>query len=310
VWVYNSHANSNWLRAEIYDSNGNKHLVDFAKGMDWTGWKYVKLSTAGINSPAKLTKIYLAQVNPVAESGFIYLDDLTLTTSSYADIDMSKMPKDTVPQDADNRSVSFTAGPESFRFSVFGQTSEPKNMLENLLLKKFVSNTNNYLDAAAIVGSGTHAVSKSIKKPVVASTNTGYKSYDMKNSRFIQLDMSKNGLRASDKSQWQWFLRQLDEFKGKNLFIFMASSPASFSDSLEAKLFQDILTEYRQKTGKNIWVFYKSDTNSSYMERGIKYLTTAGYNISGLNPKTAVDAKYIEVTVMGNSVTFEFKPLT
>jgi len=309
VWVYNSHASSNWLRAEIYDSSGNKHLVDFSKGMDWTGWKYVTLSTFGINSPAKLTKIYLAQVNPVAESGFIYLDDLTFVTSSYADVDMSKVPKDTVPKDADNKSVSFAEGPESFRFSVFGQTSDPGNMLENLLLRKFVANTNSYLDAAAIVGNGTHTVSKSIKKPVVASTNTGYKSYDLKNSRFIQLDMSKNGLRASDKSQWQWFLRQLDEFKGKNLFIFLASSPETFSDSLEAKLFQDKLTEYRQKTGKNIWVFYKGDTNSSYMERGIKYLTTAGYNFSGLNPKTAADAKYIEVTVMGSSVTFEFKPL-
>ena len=311
IWIYNSHQNSNWLRAEIYDAKGNKQLVDFTRSMDWTGWKYVTASTANIAFPAKLTRIYLAQVNPVAEKGYIYMDDLTLVTSSYPETDMSKIPKNTVPVDEANKSVTYTPGSGAFRFSVFGQSSEPKNMLENLLAGRFVEKTNSRADLAAIVGSSKHAITGSIKKPIAASTNTGYKSYDKSDSRFIQLDMSKGGLRATDKSQWHWFLQQLNGFQGKNVFIFLANSPKSFGDSLEAGLFQDILTEYKQKTGKNIWVFYKSDENSCYMERGIKYLTTAGYNIPGLDPKNAAEqAKYIEVTVNGSTVTFEFKPLT
>jgi hypothetical protein len=79
---------------------------------------------------------------------------------------------------------------------------------------------------------------------------------------------------------------------------------------MEADLFQDILTKYRQEKGKNIWVFYNDKVNSSYMERGIRYITTTGYEIEGLTEENILEAKFVVVTVMGNQVTFEFKPIT
>jgi hypothetical protein len=143
----------------------------------------------------------------------------------------------------------------------------------------------------------------------VVATRTGYNSIDIKNSRFIQLDISGQGLRRTNSAQWHWFLQQLNSFKGDNIFISLANSPESFSDPLEADLFQETLTKYRQQTNKNVWVFYKGNKNESYMKRGIKYITSAGIDVENLMPENADMAKYILVTVQGNSVTFEFKPI-
>jgi len=308
VWVYNSHPNSNWLRAEIRDKSGNKHTIDLIRNMDWTGWKYVEASLNGIKSPEAVTRLYTVQVNPVAEAGFMHFDDLTFITSSYPEIDASSIPKDTVPIDEANKAVEYKSASDSFRFAVLGQTRGPKNPLEKILLDRFSENVNKHTDAVAFVGQNSHEISKTIEKPFV-STNTGYKSIDIKNSRFIQLDVSKQGLRLTDKAQWHWFLNQLETFNGSNVFVFLQSTPNNFTDSLEAGLFKETLTQYRKKKFKNIWVFFSGSENASYMERGIKYISTPGLEVQGLTPDNTDIAQYILVTVKGTSVTYEFKPI-
>ena len=307
LWVYNSHPNPDWLRAEIRDSKGSIQRVDFVKSMDWTGWKYIEASLQGINSPSQLTKLYIAQVSPVPDSGSIFIDDLSAITSSYTSIDASKVPQDTAPVDDANKSISYQPSSDSFRFAVLGESSEPQNLLEKLILMRFSEKVNGYLDAAAFVGSSAHKDATFVTKPTV-STNTGSKAFDIKDGRFIQLDMSKQGIRASNPDQWQWFLQQLDSAKSSKIFIFLAGSPQSFSDKQEAGVLQDILTQYK-KQGKTIWVFYQGDKNSSYMQNGIKYVTTASYDTQGLSPNSTDGAKYMLVTIKGSNVTFEFKPI-
>lgn len=308
LWVYSTHSAPNWLRAEVTDSGGKKHVVEFTKNIDWTGWKFVETSLDDIGTPSALNRIYLVQTSPVSDSGSIYIDDLSVTTSSYPAIDMGKIPQDTAPVDEANKSVTYQKSSDSFRFSVFGQGRNPKNPLENLLMLRFTEKINNYLDAAAFVGGNGHDAAKLVNKPLV-STNTGYKSLDIKGSRFIQLDTNNSGLRAANPAQWKWLLQQINSFTGNNLFVFMEGSPKSFGDDLEGSLLQDVLTQFNQKTGKNVWVFYKSDKNTSYMDRGVKYVTTAGYEVDGLTTKNTDPVKYIIVTVKGNTVTYEFKPV-
>ena len=307
VWVYNSHSNSNWLRGEIIDSKGEKKIVDFSKSMDWTGWKYVEASIGSISLPAKITRLYVVQTNPLADSGYVYFDNLTTVTSQYPAIDMAKVPKDTVAVDEANKSVEYKKSSDSFRFAVLGQSVQATNPLQQLLLRKFTEKANN-LEAAAFVGSIQHASAKNISKPVL-STASGYKSFDIQSSRFIQLDTSKKGIRATNAAQWKWLLQQLDSFTGKNVFIFLPESPDNFSDKLELELFKKILTQYKQQKFKNVWVFYSGSTNTSSMERGVKYISVDGLSMKGLKPNEANKLKYIQVTIMGDSVTFEFKPL-
>jgi len=308
VWVYNSHVNSNWLRAEIRDANGTKHLVTLSKPLDWTGWKYIEAPIDGIKNPAAITRLYIAKVNPLADSGSIYFDDLTVSSPVSSVVDSISIPQDTIPIDEAYKSIQYQPSGDSFRFAVFGQSRELKNPLEKILTLKLAEKTDKYLEAAALVGTSTSETAGLIKKPVI-STGSGYKSMDIKTSRFIQLDMSKQGLRQTDKSQWKWFLQQLDSFKGENLFIFLSGSPDNFSDSLESDLFKNILTKYRQETNRNIWVFFKGNKNESYMYRGVKYISSAGLDAEGISPDNTDAAKYILVTVKGGIITYEIKPI-
>ena len=320
--VYNDHENSGWLRAELLDAKGEKQVVDIAKTMDWTGWKYVEASLENIELPAKLTRLYLVQVNPVADSGSIYLDDLTLTNSGYPAIDESKIPKYTVPVDDTNKAVSFSkATADSFRFGLLGQSRVPKNTLEKNLMTKFAQKITSYLDAGVIVGDGSHeSVTKLIKKKAVIATHTidlkstkavdyKYSVTDIKNSRFFKLDTRDKSLRLSDSAQWKQFLSDLNSFKGKNVFIFMENSPVTFSDKLELALFKETISKYRLSTLRNVWVFFNGDKNESYMEKGVKYISTAGYEVSGLKDGKTDAAQYVLVTVKGSTVTYIYKSI-
>ena len=322
LYVHNDHENSNWLRAEIIDAKGQKQLVDIVKNLDWTGWKKVETSLENIQMPAKLTRLYLVQINPVAESGTVYFDDLSTTNSGYPAIDPTKIPKDTVPVDEAYKVEKFTkATADSFRFGLLGQSREPANALEKQLMWIYTNKINNYIDVSVILGTGSHeAVSKFItKKPVVAVNTVDLKSTkeidykysftDIKNSRFFKIDIRNKGLRLSDSAQWQQFQKDLDSFKGTNAFILLENSPDKFSDKLEMKLFKETLTKYKQKTGKNVWVFFKGEKNESYMERGIRYISTAGYEVPGLEPGKTQPAVYVMVTVKGSNITYYFRSI-
>ncbi len=307
LWVYNSHDNTNWLRAEVYDSKGTKQYVEFTQGMDWTGWKYLEASLENISSPARVARLYVAQVQPVSDSGDIYFDDLTQITSSYPAIDTKAIPQDTVTADPANKSTTYQKDGNSFRLAVLGQSREPKNLMEKLLTTRFSDSVNANYDVAAFVGGGKHSITGSVKKPFV-STNTGYKSVDIKNSRLIQLDTSKDSLRLSNVQEWSWFFNQLNTFSGDNIFIFLEESAKNFSDIRESKLFFETIDKAKA-SGKNIWVIYKDGTNSSFMENGIRYLTTTGCEVNGLVPSKTDLAKYLLISVKGKDITFEFKPI-
>ncbi len=306
LWVYSAEPSPNQLKMEVVDKKGVKHLVQVSTDIDWTGWKYVEAYVGDITGPSKLTRIYIAQPSPVSSVGSVYFDDLSVALTTTPSI--PALPQDTVPSDDANKATSFQGAPDSFRFSVFGQTRDPKNAYEKTLLTGFTGTINKYLDVAAVVGSNKHDFASQIKKPLIV-TNTGYKSFDYKGSRFIQLDMSKDGLRASSGSQWNWLKDQLSSAAGNNVFIFMESAPSNFDDSLEAKLFQTTLSDFKQSSGKNVTVFYKGGTETSYMDRGIKYISTAGLDSSTALTASSKKPKYILVTVKGSSITFEFKSL-
>ena len=324
--VYNDHGNPGWLRAELYDANGDKQVVDLTKTMDWTGWKYIDASVDNIKMPAKLTRIYQVLVDPdseqLSDAGYLCLDDLTVTKSGYASLDGLKVPENTPFPDEANKAVSFSkATSDSFRFGVLGQSRIPGNTVEKNLAKRFAEKVTKLLDVGAVVGDGSHeSITSLIKKKPVIATHTvnlkstkaadyAYASTDIKNSRFIKLDTRDKSLRKSDSGQWFQFLGDLESFKGKNLFIFMEDSPETFTDKLELDYFKKTLYDYRFETLKNVWVFYNGDQNKSYMEKGVRYIETAGYEVSGLKTGKTAAAKYALVTVKGNVVTYIFKEI-
>lgn len=307
MWVYSSAKKPIWIGATVHDSKGNYSSEYFAKGITWTGWKYLEVSLDDLNAPKKVTNVFAVQPKNGKSSGTVYFDNLTMIYTGYPDVDMSKAPKTTVPKD-DNYKDSTVSGDASMTFSVFGQstayTSSNKTQLD--MLNTLASRISSSVDASVLVGSNDGLTRSSIKIPQL-STTASYKSLDINGNRLIQLNTAKGGLRVTNTNEWLWFINQLNSFDGKNVFVFLKEDPMKFNDTKEGQLLKDTLSDFKKKTGKNVWVFYKGNSNSSYMDKGVKYVVTAGFDTYGFSDSNKSAAKYVVVKVKGTSVTYQFK---
>ncbi len=310
LWVYSSTNKPLWIGAIVYDKKGNPHYKYFTKDVNWTGWKYLEIPVDDIGGPAKVTKIYAVQPTKKKVSGTIYFDNLTMIYSGYPEVPASKSAVNTVPKDETYKDRT-VAGNDSLSFSVYGQSAAytaDKNKTQLSLLKSLSAKINSSQQASVVVGAYDN-LSPLVKVPLL-STTASYKALDKNGSRLIQLNTVKGGLRATDYNEWFWFKKQLSSFTGNNLFVFLAQSPGNFSDSQEGTVFKNMLADYKkQNPAKNVWVFYKGSTNTSYMDKGVKYITTAGFDASGFNDKNKGFAKYVSVKVKGSTVTYQFKTM-
>ncbi len=309
LWVYNPRENSNWLRAELYDAKGQKKMLDLITTMNWSGWNYVETSFSNINLPAQLTRIYAVQVNPVPESGDIYLDNLTLTASTFPEIDKNSIPEDIVAIDKANTQVELTESDEAFKFNVFNIEGEPTNLLGKIIQTRFSDKSGSDVETLISLGNVSNSFSNTVNKQIL-KFDSQYRSIDKANLKIIQLNTSDKSLRTSASGQWKWFLDQLNNSNGENLFIIMKDSPKSFKDTLEANLFIKLLREHKEKTGSNVWIFYNGASNESFMENGIRYSSLSTINLDALNPEDAGDSEYIEVIVKDDVPTYLYKSIT
>lgn len=307
MWVYSSAKKPIWIGATVYDSKGNYSSEYFAKGITWTGWKYLEVSLDDLNTPKKVTNVFAVQPKNGKSSGTVYFDNLTMVYTGYPDVDMSKAPITTVLKD-EHYKDSTVAGADSMTFSVFGQSTAytTANKTQIDMLNKLAEQVNSSVNVSVLVGSNDGLTRSSIKVPQL-STAASYKSLDVSGSRLIQLNTAKGGLRLTNTNEWSWFINQLNSFNGNNVFVFLKEDPLKFNDTKEGQLLKDTLTDYKKKTGKNVWVFYKGNSNSSYMDKGVKYVITAGFDSYGFSDSNKGAAKYAVVNVKGNSVTYQFK---
>lgn len=305
LWAYSQRFTKSWLRAEVMDAKGEKKYVMFSEGISWTGWKYVEGNVEKIAKPARVTRLYVVNPAPLNEEGHIYLDDLQFNLKTGGKADFTKLPPDTEPVDYRNQPKTFVQGETNYRFSVFGEAREPANDVEKNLTAFLADKINKYIEVGAFVGNGSHQVLAQLQKPSVA-TGAGYIATDLQGSRFISLDMRAKGLRNGATGQWSWLLQQLDSFAGENVFLFLENNPDTFTDKKEAQLFRDILVKYRNKF-KNVWVFYKGAENKVTKDRGVRYFSTAGFDVPELSAENKKAAKYVLVTIMDGQVTYEYK---
>jgi len=135
---------------------------------------------------------------------------------------------------------------------------------------------------------------KSIQDISNINTNT---HVDIGGTRLITLTLL---IKHKNKcfSQWQWFFDKLNSHTGDNIFIFMKTLRIH-SLTRWKQIVQGYPDEHKEKTGKNIWVFYGNSSETYYADNGIKYFGVAGLNIGGLTPDNAKNVKYIEITVNG-----------
>lgn len=312
--VYNTKISTARIRVEITDSRGNAQRLDLSTSLNWTGWKHVEVDLDGF-TPAYLKRIYVVQMSNVQETGEVYFDDLTAEIPVYAS--NVAVPASSVPVDADLLNVAYSESEGMFRFSVFSQLQPARNPLERVLEKRLSERINDNYNNALLLGSGSAEIGKLILKPQLSTLQAAdhitatvqYAAIDTPYARFVQLDTSEGGILSSNKNQWQWLLQQLRSSSAPNMFILMNDSLKSFTNPDERDVLRNILSECAQRLAGEVWVFYPGPGNSSYMDLGVKYVSVSSFGAASVNAQQLDSAKFLLVTVAGNEVTYEIKPI-
>ena len=132
------------------------------------------------------------------------------------------------------------------------------------------------------------------------------------NSAFIILNDRNGGLKASVASQWPWFVGKCNALEQKNLFVMLPNEIyGGFKDSREMDAFFSVLDALIAK-GKNVYLFANDKVTNAQRRDGIRYITTNGiasnYTHENLRGQIA-GTQYVLVTISGDAVTYQLRPL-
>lgn len=306
LWVYGDECTS-WLRGTIIDANGTSHTIDFAKNINWTGWKYVSADIpSNVAYPIVLDRIYLVETDPVKRNtGEIYLDELKAHyPTKYEDV---KVPQGSVMKDARNKEVTKPKG--GFSFAV---TSVPNNLdkVAGYNASNSIQSLVNKHNVALYLGGSTSEFKKGTSKLTNIDIAKGYKPYRYnKDVLIIKADNSKNGLRPSNPEQWLWLKHDLQNSTEKHIVLVLPKpvfGSNGFADKLEANLLHDILSETKLN-GKDIWVIHGGNETSTDLKDGIRYIQI---NSKGVNNQNDIyNLRIGEFTLTGDSLTYQIKPI-
>ncbi|MDR1605080.1 MAG: phosphodiester glycosidase family protein [Gracilibacteraceae bacterium] len=305
LWVYSpvSWADGS-LVLRFTDGDGARRDITLVSSVNWEGWKYFDVAL-NLKAPARLEQIVYVRAGSDPEAGEFYFDNLLFAkTIVQPVIPPDLTPKTPRPRDSAWTSVNDGAG-ETYNFALLAQPRElDRNKSAEARLLSAVQNLDQNVDGWILTGAGNHKLAAELQKPVVAPSS-GCSTTDIGPNRFIRLDISKGGMRLTNPEQWYWFMRQLADFQGENLFVCLANSLSYFQDPLEAALLEKELADFAARTGKNVALVYRGTEDFGYIKDGIRYICNKGIPTGDLN----APVNYLRFTVKGGTLTYEFLPV-
>lgn len=255
LWVFGD-GHQAWLRARIADSSGTARAIDFARHVDWTGWRYVEAEIPpGTAYPIAVQRIYVAETRPDARyTGAVFFDQLLVVNAP--ELDPASVITPPEVRDPANRPVDFAGpAPENgrFRFVVFGDSkvqADRPEAAETEVLAALIERINEHDDIEFVLFTGDLIENDTeanytfgrdflnrLKKPChmaianheIAGSDTcdryrkffgdTYYGFSHGNSEFLILNTARPGLRESEEQQWPWLRDRVEESNAKNLFL-------------------------------------------------------------------------------------------
>ena len=296
-WAYSKKKQDDvLLKMQIEDKNGETKLVEVSKEIN-KDWNNYELDLSGIALPAKLERIYVAEVSGTkgVESD-IYIDELYVLRKADAYDSTIILPNNTKPIDLTNTEALLED--EGFRFLFYGNASNSGTLYDLIKLQKL----NNKLENVEFCILGNGEVESEIEQIVI---NGKYSFYEKDKLAVIKLANNGNGLLATYTEQWNWFVNKLQETKAKNLIIVMPDEVEnSFSDLQEKKLFKQVLEEYESNNNATVTFLVLGKESTFSMYEGTKTIFAGTEKYDNVRSNVYND-KYILFTVNGEKLTYE-----
>ncbi|TJX68316.1 hypothetical protein E8P77_02415 [Soehngenia saccharolytica] len=304
IWVKGDNSNT-WLRGTIIDKAGKSYVIDFAKSIDFSDWKYLEASIpSGVSYPINLQRIYVAETNSANKpSGTILIDALTsYTQSPYM---TNGYPNSTIVSDPLEKKVDATSG--SKKISVY---TEPK-ISGNTLMAKIIDTSRlkglkNSLSTSNIgirMGTMSSGFKNGINHSAIIDGTKSYGSSKNGDVYFITLRSTKEGIRAFDSSQWTKLMKDLNDRAENNIIITLPAVYTSFTDKLESELLHEKLSEAANKTGKRIFLVQVGNTSKAELKDGVRYITINDSSIS--TPEGLKNYSYVDFVFNGSTINYQ-----
>lgn len=277
--VYGNNSNQ-WLRGRIVDGDGNTKIVDFAKEINWEGWKKVKVILPDyLKYPIKLDRLYVASLkNDNINENTIYMDNLQ-GLYNFPDA-ITTLPQSSIYSDKKKVDLSTVQLENSFDITILPSITakdevKPDNYAEiqSGVFEAFKNNSALGIFAgAANIEGGTGIIKYSNSYNVSEFSNVG----------IVQMTAKNGGLRNTNQEQWKWFENDILGLNKDHIIIIIDKSPLMFTDTKEKELFQSIM-EKIYDTGKNIFIISsEGDTSWSTINNGIRYFNLGSlFNADG-----------------------------
>ncbi len=297
VWAYSKKAqNDVMLKVQLEDANGDTKLLVLSEELK-KDWNEYELELSSVKLPAKLERIYVAQVaDKKGVDSSIYLDKLYVSLKADAGSSNIILPNNTKPTDLTNTETELEA--DGFRFMFCGNAYNSGSLYDLIRLERLNDKAREV--EFAILGSGEL---ENVEEQIVI--NGKYSFYEKDKLAVVKLANNGKGLLATYTEQWNWLVTKLSETKAKNLIVVMPDEvESSFSDVQEKKLFKEVLEEYEEKNGATVTFLVLGEESTFSMYEGTKTIFAGTKKYDSVRSNVYGD-NYVLFTVNVEKLTYE-----
>ena len=250
-----------WLRGRVLDANGREHLIDFARVIDWEGWRDVEVwLPANIAHPVTLRSIYVAATSTDREiSGQIYFSNLRgLYDFTWQHPEVITPPSSRFRDSMQVVFYEFTDYGYDITFMPSAAAPAHSRAHQNRAMDVFLFN--------ASVGIYMGAISPEIRnerqwtinqnQTVLMEYRPNFEVTSVGGLYIIQLTASgetNSGLMFADRSQWARLQQAMDMSHTTNIALLLDQNPLNFTNSMEFEILHRLLRAYVQR-GYNVFV--------------------------------------------------------
>jgi len=306
MWVYGN-GQGDMLKIELTDSR-NKTFALQAGEINFKKWKYISVPIPNhIKTDVDLSRMYtITNNNQTARTSSLYVDHISLTYGTRnRDAGYLKTHETFDPM---HKSLNTNLPGGSYEFTLMGTTSMKHYPLENRIKSKVATNLQK--DAKFTIFAGV--TDEGIQSLAARHTRWENKlnTYMYDNTQVIHVGTGAGGILKTSPTQWTGFKNTLEASQSDHIIITLNKDPFStsgFSDSREGALFHEIISNYREATGKNIIVVVASGYDTDvYIRDGIRYMYINGMMMRDDNIS---QSKKIRFRITGKEMAYSIEPL-
>ncbi|MCL2352824.1 MAG: phosphodiester glycosidase family protein, partial [Firmicutes bacterium] len=313
LWAYGD-GKGYWLRGRITDAGGTAFPIDFAKNVDWTGWKQVTaVLPEDASYPVTLDRIYIASLNNTSDAGgTLWFDALSAVAPISGGVVLPDAPKYSDVLRADlsgapdfGQDVTVTAptvwkAPDVETADGDARVQAPKDY--DAVRAAVLASMRR--DCPRGLYLGDTGFEYKYDGFGAYQWNTGYVMHRVSTTAVLQMTAAKGGLLASNPKQWAGFSKDVAAMDPDCVIVELDANPLENWDK-EFELFHLALARYAD-AGKRVFVVSADGRDTSVTSRdGVRYINLGSlWNADGTRN---ADYRVLRFRIDGKNVKYDLQ---